>query len=106
MKIVSNDGTRANVRVTVAEVQQIIYAYERWIKTLCEEKKQLEEDYKNELEENLKLSELWKKSQEEKRQLESNRDEAKKKLKEVREKRYMLLNEVEELLSILERGKE
>ena len=29
MKIVSNDGTRANVRVTVAEVQQIIYAYER-----------------------------------------------------------------------------
>ena len=67
---------------------------------------QLEEYYKNELEENLKLSELWKKSQEEKRQLESNRDEAKKKLKEVREKRYMLLNEVEELLSILERGKE
>lgn len=42
---------------------------------------QLEEDYKNEVEENLKLSELWRKSQEEKRQLETNRDEAIKEIK-------------------------
>ena len=41
MKIVSNDGDRANIKVTEAEVQQMIYTYERWIKTLCEEKKQL-----------------------------------------------------------------
>ena len=41
MKIISNDGTKANIKVTEAEVQQMIYTYERWIKTLCEEKKQL-----------------------------------------------------------------
>lgn len=41
MKIVSDNGTRANIKVTEAEVQQMIYTYERWIKTLSEEKKQL-----------------------------------------------------------------
>ena len=41
MKIVSNDGTKANIKVTEAEVQQMIYTYERWIKTLCEENQQL-----------------------------------------------------------------
>ena len=41
MKIVSNDGTKANIKVTEAEVQQMIYIYERWIKTLCEENQQL-----------------------------------------------------------------
>lgn len=45
MKIVSNDGTKANIKVTEAEVQQMIYTYERWIKTLCEEKKQLEANW-------------------------------------------------------------
>lgn len=44
MKIVSNDGTRANIKVTEAEVQQMIYTYERWIKTLSEEKKQLKDN--------------------------------------------------------------
>lgn len=44
MKIVSNDGTKANIKVTEAEVQQMIYTYERWIKTLCEEKKQLKDN--------------------------------------------------------------
>ena len=38
-------------------------------KLLKEKAKQLEENYKNELEENFKLSELWCKSQEQKRQL-------------------------------------
>lgn len=70
---------------------------------------QLEEDYKNEVEENLKLSELWRKSQEEKRQLEANKDEAIEYLK------YALDEEKEtpskhndwrlDLLEILERGK-
>lgn len=43
MKVISDDGTKANIKVTESEVQQMIYTYERWIKTLCEEKKQLQQ---------------------------------------------------------------
>lgn len=85
---------------------------------------QLEEDYKNEVEENLKLSELWQKSQEEKRQLETNRDEAIKYIEENRDYQDILIGRtkwengkfftedilreenIKELLSLLERGKE
>ena len=106
MKIVSNDGTKANIKVTEAEVQRMIYTYERWIKTLCEEKKQLEEDYKNEVEENLKLSELWQKSQEEKRQLETNRDEAIEYIEEYKFATTGFYMHRDKLLFLLERGKE
>lgn len=45
-------------------------------KELKDKVNQLEEDYKNEVEENLKLSEVWAKFQEEKRHLETNIEEA------------------------------
>lgn len=52
---------------------------------------QLEEDYKNEVEENLKLSELWRKSQEKVNQLETNINEA--------------IEYINTLIEILRRGK-
>lgn len=82
---------------------------------LKEKVNQLEEDYKNEVEENLKLSELWRKSQQKVNQLETNRDEAiayikhswRLKFDQVYDTSKDLQGwEVEELLSILERGKE
>lgn len=77
------------------------------VQKLLEEYKKLEEDYKNEVEENLKLSELWRKSQEEKRQLEINRDKAYKLLDDIDE--YMLPEQhlkLVEAKKLLERGKE
>ena len=85
MKIVSNDGTKANIKVTEAEVQRMIYTYERLIKTLCEENKQLK----------------------------ANRDEVIELINEDRNKNYGSLekksfycSKTNKLLEILERGKE
>lgn len=73
------------------------------VQKLLEEYKKLEEDYKNEVKENLKLSELWRKSQEEKRQLKSNIDEA---LKFIKYEWYYDGTPIDKIEEILERGKE
>lgn len=87
MKIVSNDGTKANIKVTEAEVQQMIYTYERWIKTLCEEKKQLKDNIDEAI---AYIKHSWRL-----------------KFDQVYDTSKDLQGwEVEELLSILERGKE
>jgi len=104
-----------------SHVNQLIGEYNK----LAYKIKQLEEDYKNELEENLKMSELWRKSQEKVSQLETNRDELKKWLEEEKNKHYdrkwlsddelcyrlednsaKTLIEVQTKMEILERGKE
>ena len=80
-----------------------IEEYSKEVRDLYDYTIQLEEDYKNELEENLKLSELWRKSQEEKRQLETNRDEA---LKFIKYEWYYDGTPIDKIEEILERGKE
>lgn len=87
MKIVSDNGTRANIKVTEAEVQQMIYIYERWIKTLSEEKKQLKDNIDEAI---AYIKHSWR------LKFDQVYDTSK----------YLSGWEAEELLSILERGKE
>lgn len=98
--------------VEQAEQLRKIVLMEYAIRDLQQKVNQLEEDYKNEVEENLKLSELWRKSQEEKRQLETNRDEALKRNEQVLKmivdgrSREQFLPYLKNQKIILERGKE
>ena len=51
------------------EIKGSVYYTEAFVNCLRKENQQLKEEYQNELDENCKLSELWRKSQEENREL-------------------------------------
>lgn len=98
----TRDGLIAYNETFRIDLENTCYKASRY-EMLQQKLNQLEEDYKNEVEENLKLSELWKKSQEEKRQLETNRDEA---LKFIKYEWYYDGTPIDKIEEILERGKE